>query len=618
MRKLRPDMSVRLVVHSFPQSREVFRRYGEEEDRPVFGHLEPLHRFARRHDVDLDRLLADLAAATGAEIDWNAARDERLHRPFILIALFVTLTLGAGWGGYLLARMGPERSFDAVSAADVIAHGAAQLWGFVVIFVLGVAMRYLPATTGRRAPPAAVRGWALGSLLVGVVGGFLWSATPHRLSALGAVSGIALLSGSTTYFAVAAHSTRKRLGQVWVRHVLVAAAWLVVWAGWTLYLQSGASAEGPVAFRESERQIVMDLALFGFALGSVYGFGRNLLPGFLGTGKPPRALPEAAFWLHNTGVLLLLAGRALSVSTLRVDPSRIARANGLSAPPDPYRDLGMSGLTPFVDPLLIAGMTGLALGAVVYVMSLKWLRGRRISMGPEKGHPFVRRYIQLAFLWLVVSLLSFDAIAIAEAAGVDVPHAIHGAVRHAFTVGFLVTLMVGMGQRLLPILGHTLLAWPRLVVPTFALIATGNFLRVASETATVWWPYAFLVMPFSAVLELAALSLFAANAIRTMWPAPDPLIRTGRVTANSRLATLLAEHPWIEDELIAWGYRYIVDARQVPMELTVGSFATSSGLDLDETLARINETLRDHTQPPRSVKWKSANSSTAAERVEPS
>src|SRR5690606_24420737 len=125
-------------------------------------------------------------------------------------------------------------------------------------------------------------------------------------------------------------------------------------------------------------------------------------------------------------------------STLRVDPSRIARANGLSAPPDRYRDLGMSGLTPFVDPLLIAGMTGLALGAVVYVMSLKWLRGRRISMGPEKGHPFVRRYIQLAFLWLVVSLLSFDAIAIAEAAGVDVPHAIHGAVRHAFTVGFLV------------------------------------------------------------------------------------------------------------------------------------------------------------------------------------
>ena len=93
MRKLRPDMTVRLVAHSFPESREVVRRYGEEADRKVFGHLEPLERFARRRNVDLERLLADLATATGAEIDRNAARDERLHRPFILIALFVLGTL---------------------------------------------------------------------------------------------------------------------------------------------------------------------------------------------------------------------------------------------------------------------------------------------------------------------------------------------------------------------------------------------------------------------------------------------------------------------------------------------------------------------------------------------
>ena len=193
----------------------------------------------------------------------------------------------------------------------------------------------------------------------------------------------------------------------------------------------------------------------------------------------------------------------------------------------------------------------------------------------------------------------------AESSGLEIPHAIHGAARHAFTVGFLVTLVLGMGQRLLPILGHTLLAWPRLVTPIFTLIAAGNLLRVASEVATVWWDPAFLVMPFSAGLEFVALSLFAANAVRTMWPSRDPLIRTGQVTARSSLAALLAEHPWIEDELIASGYRYVAEARQVPAELTVGSFATSNGFDSQSTIARINDALRNRERRPLTTQRKS-------------
>ncbi len=34
------------------------------------------------------------------------------------------------------------------------------------------------------------------------------------------------------------------------------------------------------------------------------------------------------------------------------------------------------------------------------------------------------------------------------------------------------------------------------------------------------------VMPFSAILELAALALFAANVLRTIWSPPDPVVRT--------------------------------------------------------------------------------------------
>jgi hypothetical protein len=86
-------------------------------------------------------------------------------------------------------------------------------------------------------------------------------------------------------------------------------------------------------------------------------------------------------------------------------------------------------------------------------------------------------------------------------------------------VGFLTTLILGVGQRLLPILGHTLLPWPRLVLPTLWLIAAGNLLRVLTELATLVSTAAFVLMPFSAVLELLALALFTANALRTLWPA---------------------------------------------------------------------------------------------------
>jgi hypothetical protein len=51
-------------------------------------------------------------------------------------------------------------------------------------------------------------------------------------------------------------------------------------------------------------------------------------------------------------------------------------------------------------------------------------------------------------------------------------HSTLGSVRHALTVGFMTTLILGVGQRLLPILGHTLLPWPQNFAAS--LLATGG------------------------------------------------------------------------------------------------------------------------------------------------
>ncbi len=555
---LRPDKTVRQVAADFPASREVFGRYGEPE-RPSakFGHLEPLARFAQRHSIPLDTLLAELSGAAGVEI----GRDDppgRAHRPFVAVALAVTLSLGAGWGTLLLVEVGRRGSLAAIPAASVVAHGEAQFWGFVAPFIVGVAASFLPRTTARPRPHRVLLALLPGALLAGVLGEFAWSLAPRRWLWLGLAGGFGLIMAALGFLALVAQQLAGKLRSPWARFVLAAAAWMIVWAVVDLVLRGRAGPAGPGNYTESARGLLLELALFGFAMNAVYGFGLRLLPGMLGAGAPRRGAVEAIFGLHNLGVLALVVSHV--------------------------RSLGLGAAL---------GAGAIAAAAWAWAIGLgSFRRKQRSAPRPEAGPVFLARYIQLALFWLLAGLALLAAgQLVAAVRGVAPPRAYLGATRHALTVGFLTTLILGVGQRLLPILGHDLLAWPRLVVPIFVLIAAGNALRVALELATLAWPIAFRILPASAILELSALALFTANVFRTLWPRPDPLLRTGQVTRTTRAAVLLAEHPWVEDHLVNWGLRYIGRVRSVPAELTLGSLAVGEGFDAEAIVVQINALL---------------------------
>jgi hypothetical protein len=564
---IRPEMTVRQVAADYPGCREVFRRHGESEGRPTrFGHLEPLDRFARRHGVPLDALLAELSSAAGVPVDCDSAAARRSHRPFVAAALVLTLSLGAGWGTLLLARIGRQGTFALIPAAQVVAHGEAQLWGFVALFVLGIAVSYLPVATAQPRPGRWLVHSLLASILTGVLGGFAWSLAPEHWGWLGPASGSALVLAALGFLRLVLPQLAGKRRTSWARFIMASAFWMAVWAVADLVLRSNTGPSGPAAYSVQARRLLMELALFGFALNAIYGFGQKLLPGLLGGGSPRRGVIEATFGLHNAGVLAL----ALSYA-------------------------GRPGL------FAALGSAAIAAGAVAWALGLHgFRRGYRSRPRPEAGPTFLARFIQLAFVWLLVGLALLLAGNLSTAIrGVAPPPAYLGATRHALTVGFLTTLILGVGQRLLPILNHDLLAWPRLVVPTFGLIALGNALRVATELATLAWPRAFRILPVSAILEFAALALFAANLLRTLWPRPDPLLRTGRATSETRVAVLLAEHPWLEDRLVAWGLRYLGRVRSVPAELTLGSLAAGEGLDPGATVGRVNALLGGHATSGR-------------------
>ncbi|RMG40991.1 MAG: hypothetical protein D6725_02215, partial [Planctomycetota bacterium] len=499
------------------------------------------------------RLLEELSRAAGVPIDRRSPAADHVHRPFIAAALLVTLTIGAGWGAWLLWRIGMGGDFRAASVGHVVAHGDAQLWGFVALFIAGIALRWLPVATATRPASALLAQTTLAAVLLGVAGGFAWAMRPAELVWLGVSSGVALFAAAVLIAGFFVHRVGTRLPQTWAVAVVCAGLWWIAWGDLQVWLRWTHGSSGPGGYSLSERDANILLAVFGVAVNAVYGFGLRLLPGIVG-GSVRRRRAALAVAAHNLGLLLLSAGHVTSRAALE-----------------------------------LAGTSGIAIGAVVFAAALPGLtRLKQFSKRPEQGPPVLSRYVQLAVFWLVAGLLLLLAgQASSVVTGQPMPHAWRGAARHALTVGFLTTLIMGVAQRILPIVGHTLLAWPALTTPILLLVGVGNAWRVMTELATLVWAPAFRIMPVSAVLELAALALFAANALRTLWPRRDPLLRQGRVTERSSVAVLLAEHPWIEDRLIELGVDYLARTRSVPRELTVGSLARSERLDPAEFIERV-------------------------------
>lgn len=558
---IRPEMTVRQIAADFPATEDVFRRHGEQDAPPSrFGHLEPLTHFVHRRGTTLEKLLSELAAAAGAPVELHGRCAERVHHGFILSALVLTLTLGAGWGAWLLWQIGMQGEFTGVPAAYVIAHGEAQLWGFIVLFVMGISLRTVMQGAVRNPYGVWICRALLTLALVGIFGSMLWSLVPGTFAVLGFVSSAALLFLSLGFWGLQIALLHAKWRATWARAVLVSGFWLTAWALVTTWLRWNTGDAGPGTYSDAQRLLLIELAVFGFAMNSIYGFGQMLLPGLLRIGSTRDWTIELGHWLHNAGAII------------------VCIATGLVA----------GGLSMVIGSGLLVG------GAVLFAIGHHGFVGRRrTSQGEAKGHALLDYYPPLAFFWLLVALAMMTGGVAYEAANqVPLPHAYMGAVRHALTVGFMTTLILGVGQRLMPVLDHTLLGIPRLILPIFVLIATGNLLRVVTELATLRAPAAYQAMPVSALLEWSALLMFSVNLVATMFHR-DPLLKRGRVTTRSSLAVLVAEHPWLEDRLRPIGTRYLERVRSVPEEITIGAFSEMEGIDSLRLVAEINTRLAD-------------------------
>jgi hypothetical protein len=597
------------LLRAAPHVRGVLDRYGLRGCGGPSGPAESLEFFARAHEVPLGQLLAELRQALGRAPADPAPQDraprggsaDAIYRPFFRAGILVVLTFGAAWGAYLLVWISWTGSFTQAGVHEVNAHGHAQIFGWVGLFVMGFAYQAFPRFKHATLAFPWLAWASLALLLTGLVGRSLGEPLAARLAGAGAV---AVASAWLEVLAIALFAgvilaTWRAAGKglaFYDYYILSALAWFVAQAvGEALYLRAtlaAASREELVALVAGWQGALRDVQIHGFALLMILGVSQRVLHHFYGLSEPDRRLSAVALVCLNVAVL----GEALGLCLMRGAGHAWAALWYASA-------------------WLLAGS----------VAALVW--DWRVFGATEEADRSLK-FIRAAYAWLLLSLallLLLPAYQFAvlpwlapegPATALGFSHAYYGAVRHAITVGFVSLMILGVAARVVPTLNGVDVRRLTPLWAPFLLVNGGCALRVAAQTLTDFTPHAFPVTSVSGLLEVTGLALWGAHQWAVMAGRPRlrgaearteaPACRPGEpVTAAHRVGDVLDAHPDLLEPLLAFGFTPLANPllrRTVARRVTVGQACRQLVLEVEEVLAALNRAAPSPAVEPPSGK----------------
>ncbi len=436
--------------------------------------------------------ISPVSSATGAHAaDRVQSGLERLLTAYVLAGLFFLLLPGTFLGVWNLVSISSRGALESLSPAWLQAHGHAQIFGWIGTFILGIGFFSL-SKMGEVPASAIVRGWScLGLWTGGLALRWIAGVAEWEWRILMPLSSVLELIAFLTFFwTVSGHrpsapvtpesaaSRAPREKPVWM--------WLVMAStfGFLLSLSLNAafafraafSGDSPALPHVADQKLVM-LQTWGFLVPAIWGFNARWLPGFLGL-RParPRLLLAALI-----GVLASVAARAAGAANLSTA-------------------------------LLPAAAVAAILALRVWEKPIAWAK----LNGTHGSFPF---FIRAAYVWLMIASALWVYATAADQAG-----GIWGAARHALTVGFISTMVFAIGPRILPeFSGRKAILSPGLMFWSLTLLSIGCAVRVCSEIPAYegFSTLAWRVLPISAVIELAAVALFAANLVVTFTKPAD-------------------------------------------------------------------------------------------------
>jgi hypothetical protein len=466
---------------------------------------------------------------------------------------------------------------------EVNAHGHAQIFGWVGLFVMGFAYQAFPRfkhTTLALAPLA----WAsLGLMLAGLVGRTFGEPLADTVTGAG---GVAVAAAWVEVVAVGLFvavilATWRRAGKplaVYDYYILSALGWFFVQAVFeAVYLRAtlaAGSREELLALVATWQGSLREVQIHGFALLIILGVSQRILHHFYGLPAPNRALAIAALVVLNMAV----AGEATALVLMRESGRAWAGVWYLST-----------------------------LAVATSVVALVW-NWKVFGRSPEPDRSL--KFIRAAYVWLLVSLgmalflpvYQFALLPVlapaSGAAQMGFSHAYYGAVRHAITVGFVSMMILGVSSRVVPTLnGADVSRLSRLWVP-FVLLNLGCALRVTTQIATDLTASAFPLTGVSGVLEVTALAVWATHLWRVMAGRPryrldatTDYVPGSPIEGGHRVGDLLDRYPELLPTFIELGFRPLANPvlrRTVARTVSVAQACRHLGLDLSHVIDVLN------------------------------
>jgi hypothetical protein len=542
--------------------------------------------------VPVERLLREvretLAGTPGGSTD-QAIREESarltdaIYRPFFKAGIAVALTLGAAWGAYLLLRIALTGRFAAAGLHEVNAHGHAQIFGWVGLFVMGFAYQAFPRFKHASLAFPRLAWTSLGLMLTGLVGrsvgeplaGWLpWTGSIAVASAWLEVAAIGL-------FVWVILATWRAAGKglaFYDYYILASLGWFAVQAvAEAIYLAATLAAAGReelLTLVATWQGAIRDAQIHGFALLMILGVSQRILHHFYGFPAPSRRLSLAALICLNLAVTGEIAGLVLMRGASRT----------------------WAGLW-YASALLLTGT----------VVALLW-NWRVFGRATEADRSL--KFLRAAYAWLLISLgmlvllpayqffLLPHLAPSSEAASLGFSHAYYGAIRHAITVGFISLMIVGVASRVVPTLNGVDIRRLTPLWGPFLLLNVGCALRVVAQTLTDFTPHAFPVAGLSGLLEVTGLALWGihlwavmAGRARLRRSVTVPYVPGTPIEAGHTVGEVLERHPELLETFLALGFRPLANPllrRTVARHVSIGQACRQLGREPGEVVEALN------------------------------
>jgi len=501
------------VVKTCPTARKIFDKHGLKGCGGANGPRESLGFFAAVHQVDVEALVQELNAEMRnpfpGQYVYQESLGDYIYRRFFKAGIAIVLSIGAFWGAVNLWQIAQGGTFLELHLVPAIqAHAHAMIFGWVGLFVMGFAYQSFPRFKFVALWRPDLANLTLYLMLIGIVS----RVAAEMLQPLPVGVGLGILAAGTELAAISIfiiiilktgrQSVEPR--NPYEKFIFGAFFWFFAQA-----ILSDVFFFAKVTAASQEQLVrrialldgpLRDIQLFGFAALIIAGVSQRFVPTVYGLGKPARDRQTLIFWLINGALLADVTSYVLFFST-----GNLYFTAGLEA--------------------------SYVLMVVWAVLLVRQLRVFAPTSQPDRSLKFIRA----AYAWLLFAMAMLPFLILyCVLTHQGFSHTFMGSHRHAYTVGFISMMILGVASRVVPILaGADPDRISRLWGP-FILLNVGCAGRVLLQVLTDFFPAtAFPLVGLTGFVEVLALGWWGVELWKMM-----NLSRANRRVVNPSLVVL--------------------------------------------------------------------------------